>query len=325
MNKNILSFLLLILALFNLNKANAVNVIPERVTTMAVSVNETDDESEETDIIKKVSFRDKFKRSPEVQITNFFKKYNRYSSKNEIEKLRNLYSASFINNDGFNKETIFKLMKMSADTYKEIKYSSDIQSIKVDGNYAVVNVHETAVGETSKPMPKVGDTGIIISDIYYTDYLRKEDNDWKILTSVINYEKVDLKYGEAKNINIDISAPDYVSSSTQYEVNVKANIPPEVFSVGSIVNEQITFPQKDETDTFKALKNDELTRLVYANKDNKNEYATVSLALTRAKVEPDTLVLNMTGMAFVMKRVNVIRVNEIKIDEEKQDAQEAEK
>ncbi len=328
MNKKSMIYILtIIFAIIQANTAFAITNIPERVSTAAVSLAQDEDniDSEETDIIKRVSLRDKFRRSPEAQINSFFKAYDKYSSKNNIEKLKGLYSESFINNDGFDKETVFKLMQMSADTYKEIKYSTNIQSIKIDGNYAVVKVHEVATGETLKPMEKVGDTGFINSDIYYTDYLRKEDNRWKLLSNVIDYEKVDLKYGEAKTINVEINAPEYISEGKQYEITMKTNTPSEMFLVGSIVNEEITYPQKSEQDVYKAIKNDELSRLVYANKDNKNEYATVSLAITRAKVEPDTLVLNMTGIAFVMKRVNVLHLNKVNIEKEDKNAKEEQK
>ena len=78
------------------NQSYAVSAMPQKDTNINVTVNETvDDDFEETDIIKRVSLRDKFKRSPEAQINSFFKKYNRYSSKNNIEKLKELYSDDY--------------------------------------------------------------------------------------------------------------------------------------------------------------------------------------------------------------------------------------
>ena len=117
------------------NQAYAVSAMPQKDTNINVTVNETvDDDFEETDIIKRVSLRDKFKRSPEAQINSFFKKYNRYSSKNNIEKLKELYSDDYINNDGFNKETIFKMMEMASGAYKDVSYVTEIESIKVKFN-----------------------------------------------------------------------------------------------------------------------------------------------------------------------------------------------
>ena len=171
--------------------AFAVSAIPQKDANINITVEADDEDFEETDIIKKVSFRDKFKRSPEAQIQSFFKKYNRYSSKNNIEKLKELYSEDYINNDGFNKETIFKMMEMASGAYKDVSYITEIESIKVEGNYAVVKAYEIAKGETIKVIEKLQDTGSILSEIYYTDYLKKEGNKWKIVATEINSEKVD--------------------------------------------------------------------------------------------------------------------------------------
>lgn len=302
------------------SKSFAVPSMPQKDANINVAVSAEDDDFEETDIIKRVSLRDKFKRSPEAQINSFFKKYNRYSSKNNIEKLKELYSDDYINNDGFNKETIFKMMEMASGAYKDVSYVTEIESIKVEGNYAVVKAHELATGETIKVIEKLKDTGSITSEIYYTDYLRKDGNKWKIIATDINSEKVELKYGEAKNMIVDICAPQKVPEGSEYEVTMKTKTPDGVFAVGSIVNEPIVYPQVQAKDVFRSIKSETLSRILKANKDKNNEYATVSIAITRAQVQPPSLVLNMTGMAFVMKRVNVLSLNKnVKLDKEKND------
>ncbi|HIS89610.1 TPA: nuclear transport factor 2 family protein [Candidatus Avigastranaerophilus faecigallinarum] len=302
------------------SKSLAVPSMPQKDANINVAVSAEDDDFEETDIIKRVSLRDKFKRSPEAQINSFFKKYNRYSSKNNIEKLKELYSDDYINNDGFNKETIFKMMEMASGAYKDVSYVTEIESIKVEGNYAVVKAHELATGETIKVIEKLKDTGSITSEIYYTDYLRKDGNKWKIIATDINSEKVELKYGEAKNMIVDICAPQKVPEGSEYEVTMKTKTPDGVFAVGSIVNEPIVYPQVQAKDVFRSIKSETLSRILKANKDKNNEYATVSIAITRAQVQPPSLVLNMTGMAFVMKRVNVLSLNKnVKLDKEKND------
>ena len=297
--------------------AFAVSAIPQKDANINITVEADDEDFEETDIIKKVSFRDKFKRSPEAQIQSFFKKYNRYSSKNNIEKLKELYSEDYINNDGFNKETIFKMMEMASGAYKDVSYITEIESIKVEGNYAVVKAYEIAKGETIKVIEKLQDTGSILSEIYYTDYLKKEGNKWKIVATEINSEKVELKYGEAKNMTVDVVAPKTVPEGSVYEVSINTKTPDGVFMVGSIVNEPIVYPQVQTKDVFRSIKSETLSRLLTANKDKNNEYATISIAITRAQIEPPSVVLNMTGMAFVMSSVNVFSINDnVKIDKE---------
>ena len=302
------------------NLSYAVSAIPQKDVNTNITVEAYDEDIEETDIIKKVSFRDKFKRSPESQIISFFKKYNRYSSKNNIEKLKELYSDDFINNDGFNKKTIFKMMEMASGAYKDVSYVTDIESIKVDGNYAVVKAYEIATGETIKVIDKLQDTGTISSEIYYTDYLKKEGNKWKIVASYVNSEKVELKYGEAKNMVVDVVAPQTVPAGSEYEVSITTKTPDGVFAVGSIVNESIVYPQVQAKDVFRSIKSESLSRILKANTENNNEYATISIAITRAQIEPPSVVLNMTGMAFVMRRVNVLSVNKnVKFDKEIKD------
>ncbi len=261
--------------------------------------------NKESYIIKQVSFRDKFKRSPEAQINSFIKKYNKYSASSDIEKLKALYSESYINNDGFNKNTVINMMKISSDVYKNVKYKTDIESINVSGDYASVKVKEIAEGETSKPLEKISGSGIVNSEISYTDYLQKENNKWKISATDVAYEKISLKYGEAKYMDIDISAPDCVPAGSEYEAGIKTILPGGSFVVGSIVNEDIVYPQQNKKDVYRNIKSDCLTRILKSNTNNHNEYAAVSILITRAKVEPPAVNIDMTGAAFVMKRVNV--------------------
>ena len=65
--------------MFAANSSEAITTIPKDVEKISVSVEADELEKEETDIIKRISLRNKFKRSPKAQIENFYKKYNRYS------------------------------------------------------------------------------------------------------------------------------------------------------------------------------------------------------------------------------------------------------
>ena len=315
-------YLILIISLLtfagvNVQPCKALSAIPQNYDNMTVETADEDSENQETDRIQRVSFRDKFKKSPETQINNFFKKYTKYSIKGDNEKLKELYSENYVNNDGFDKTTVFKMMEAAGEVYKDVKYNIEVQNISVDGNSAIVKVHEKATGVTTKPMPRMGDNGIINSDIFYIDYLQKEGTDWKITNSNVLSEKVELKYGEAKNSVLDIKAPECVTAGAEYEISVNTTTPDGVFVVGSIVNDPIVFPQRQNKDVYRALKNDALARVIKANTDGNNEYATVTLAITRAKVEPAAVVINMTGMAFAMKRVNVFALkNNIKTEED---------
>ncbi len=306
-------FFLLVFAAFmsfSLNKVYASSVIPQKDANVSVTV-EADELNDESNIIKKIGLKSKFQRSPESQIKSFIKKYNKYSEKNDIEHLKALYTDDYVNNDGFNRDTIFKLMEQAFGTYKNVSYKTEIESIQVNGNYAVVKAHEIATGETVKNLKKLNDNGLITSDIHYTDFLTKVGKEWKISAGEVTYEAVELKYGEAKKVPVEITAPECVPEGSEYEVSIKTTLPvgEGIFAVGSIVNDEILYPQVQSKDVFRAIKYEELTRILKSNTNKHNEYATVSIALSRTKYEPDSLVLDLTGMAFVMKRVNVLSVN----------------
>ena len=313
----------MIAAMINIsgNKAYSLASVPLNTDDVSVVSTENNGNFEETDIIKKVSFRDKLKKSPETQINNFFKKFAKYSQKNDIEKLKEMYSDDYINNDGFNKKAVFKMMEMSGNSYKNIKYDISVQNVSINGNYAVATLKEVATGETTKAIEKFSGTGIVNSEIIYTDYLKKDGADWKITNTDMLTEKVELKYGEAKQAQIDLYAPECVSEGSEYEVTMTTQMPDGVFIVGSISNEPIVLPQVINKEVFRSVKNETLTRVLKANTDGNNEYATASIAITRAQVEPNSVVINMTGMAFVMKRVNVTALNKnVNIKEEDSNA-----
>ena len=317
MSKKIIYSLVLFLSIFflNSNLSFAITTVPKDTENISVSVDAEDMKTKEKNLILRIGLREKFKRSPESQIQSFFKKYTKYSEKNEFEKLKDLYSDVYLNNDGFDKQTLFKVMQQASSAYKNVDYNTEILSINVNGPYAVVKIHETATGETSEKAAQMNDYGFITSDLYFTNHLRKEDGNWKIIASNIESEKVALKYGEARNMDVIIQAPQVIPQNSDYEVSVRIKSPDGVLVVGSIVNEPIKFPQEQAKDVLRAVKYEELARILKSNSNNYNEYAAVSLGLTRPRIEPPAVVIDMTGMAIVMYRVNVFKNNPSTIEE----------
>lgn len=310
--------LLFMFLTMSVNCSFAITTMPRDAEKMTVAVEADELEKEEANIIQKIISRNKFKRSPKAQVENFYKKYNRYSEKNDTKKLKDMYSDSFVNNDGFDRDTVFKLMDEASGAYKNVSYTTDIIDIEVNELYAVVKVHEIGTGETAEKAEKVNDYGFIKSDLYYTNYLRKEDGKWKIHSSRIDSENISLKYGEAKKANITMIAPRVIPAGVEYEASVRIESPDGSLVVGSIVNEQIKYPQTQPKDVLRAVKSDELARVLKSNTENHNEYATVSLGITRPHIEPPAVVIDMTGMAIVMSRVNVLPASNVVKKEEKE-------
>ena len=297
------------------NQAQAISTVVEKAKDTTATINTTEILESESEVIKKFSFKNKLQRTPEAQIRSFYKNFNKYTQKNEIDKLKEMYSDSYINNDGFDKHTIFTMAEKASGAYKDIEYKTTIEKISVDGNYAVVDVNEFAIGSTANEHEEIGDTGLVSSDLYYTDYLQKEGNKWKIIATTMRQEKVALKYGETKGMPIEVIAPKLVPENTEYTVKVKTDTPNGCLVVGSIVNEPIVYPQVQKKDNYRSVKSGELERVLRANKDGNNEYAAITLGITRATIEPPEVVFNMTGMAFIITRVNIYKKN-VKEDKE---------
>lgn len=287
------------------NSVMAITDVAEKAKDTSAVIKAEDIKEDEAEIIKRFSFRDKFQRSGEAQIKSFYKDFNKYSQKNDIEKLKSMYADNYVNNDGFDKNTIFEMAEKASGAYKDVEYTTTIEKISINGNYAVVDVNEFAIGSTSKEHEQIGDLGLVSSDLYYTDYLRKEGNKWKITATEIKSEKVALKYGEAKSMPIDITAPKLIPAGSEYDVKITTDSPNGVLVLGSIVNEPIVYPQVQKNDVYKSIKSGILERVLKSNTDNHNEYAAVTIGITRASIEPPDVIFNMTGMAFVVTRVNV--------------------
>ena len=113
-------------------------------------------------------------------------------------------------------------------------------------------------------------------------------------------------------------APRVIPAGVEYEASVRIESPDGSLVVGSIVNEQIKYPQTQPKDVLRAVKSDELARVLKSNTENHNEYATVSLGITRPHIEPPAVVIDMTGMAIVMSRVNVLPASNVVKKEEKE-------
>ena len=184
MRKIIYLFLILMITGLIINPAEAINAkAPQNAENVSVDVDCNDVKETEACLIKKVSIKDKLQRTPEAQIKSFYKNFNKYSDKENFEKLKLLYSDKFVNNDGLTKDIIFKFMEESANTYKNVKYTTEIKDIKVSGFYASVSAEERAIGETAKGFKEIPGVGSVESYMKYTDYLVKENGKWKILST----------------------------------------------------------------------------------------------------------------------------------------------
>lgn len=260
-----------------------------------------------------------------LEISRFFEKQTKLSNQKDYEALYKMYSPKYVNSDGFNKEIYFKLVKDTWESYKDIAYASKIRSIDIKGNYATVDMLEVAVATTSGMEEVIDAPGELTSLAKSTYFLEKIGDKWLITSEYIAQERTFLKFGEARYLDIDLIAPEIVNAGTDYTASLEADLPMDTVAVASIGREKIVYPENKSEDVFRKIPDSNvLERVFTANKDNINEYAIASMGITRAKaIDDENVKVYMSGLAFLMTRVNVIPINNF-VKEEVEDDKKAE-
>ena len=155
--------------------------------------------------------------------------------------------------------------------------------------------------------------------------MQKFGNKWLITAEQILNEESQLKYGDARFIKMDLKAPNMVSAGQEYSASLDIELGEDESAIASIENQEIIHPIGKPKEIFRQLgENNELERLFKANKKNINEYATASIGIAKTVPYDETRSrVYVSGIAFLMSRVNVIPENKY-ITEEEDDAQKTE-
>lgn len=247
---------------------------------------------------------------------------DKYTNDHDVEKLSELYADNFVNSDGFNKTVYFDLIKKTWDTYPSIMYETQIQSIRVDGDFAAVQAYETARATTLEQTENIEAYGELRSSANTVYYLQKHSGKWVIVAEHILSEKSQLKYGDARFIKMDLKAPEIINAGDEYTAILDMELTDEESAVATIDRQQIIHPLKEADEAFRQLSDENiLERVFVANKLNINEYATASIGIAKAETYDKTKTrVYLSGIAFLMTRVNVIPENKYITIEDK-DAQ----
>ena len=242
-----------------------------------------------------------------------------YTNKYDLEGLKSLYSPNFVNSDGFTRDIYFKLIEETWKIYPDIVYYTDIKNIEFSENYAAVLVEESAVATSQENMGEFTAIGELYSTSKCIYYLEKQGQKWLISSEKILEETSSLKYGDARYINIELTAPHHTGAGKTYTATLKVDTPKDSVIVASINKENIVYPQTQTSEAFRKLPDDNiLERYFTSNTQNVNEYTVASVGITRAEnYSPDKIRVYMGGLAFLMTRVNVIPQNNyVKFDNE---------
>ncbi len=240
------------------------------------------------------------------EIKKIFNQHLKYAQKHNLDALSELYDEKFMSSDGFDKTIYFKLIEDTWNSYENISYTTEITNIEFNENTAKVSVFETAVATTLHFDNDLKINSELTSFSNGTYFLAKNNGKWKFTGEKVNNEKSFLKYGDTRFVNMDLNAPLCVKPNEYYTSALTIDLPPNTLAVASIGREKITYPQDKSDETFRKIPDDNiLERMFYANTDGKNEYNVASVGLSKSEIIGTKIKVYMTGIAFIITRVNV--------------------
>lgn len=239
-----------------------------------------------------------------------------------LDAVMNYYSDDYMNNDGLDKKAVSALTQDFWKTYPDAKSNSSTKDIRLEGPFATVESRDVATGTTAKEMPGIGTKGELKSVSEGQLYLKKQGQGWKIIGDRIDYEKVRVAFGLARQVDATFSAPEQVKSGRQYTAKLELNMPTGLTAVGSITNTPLQYPQPQPEDAWRPMNEPTsekplLERVLYANSKNRNELLMATIGIT------NTARNSLMGIAFLTRRLNVIPAMEeepvklVKEDKEK--------
>lgn len=233
----------------------------------------------------------------------------RFANKTNFDKFIATYDENYVNADGFDLETYASLVKDIWKAYDKIEYGIKIKNISVNEDTAVAELIETSYADI--PVSEKMD-GVLKSEANSVYYLKKTNGDWKVTSDAVINETTSMLYGDAKNLDIKLTAPTQIPANTEYTATLEFTPPENIIAIASIAMDKVEYPQKQAKEVFRKLPEDNiLERLFVSNSDNVNEYVVASIGLTKADLCDLSIKLSLTGFGYQITRVNVIPQNKL--------------
>lgn len=261
-----------------------------------------------------------FKRSDKNEVRSILNKHTKAMSKHNVEEVKSFYDINYKSTDGFNLNELEGMLNKTYSTYSNIKYKVKIKSVEINEDNALAQISDNSSAviypDVDKKLKKEK-SGKLSGKSTYNVYLKKIDNNWKIVKDDILQEETTLKFGIAKNINIDIETPQKIKNNQEYNLSLKMDKPKNILALGSISREEIVYPPVDYQEKYRRIsENGELERIVRANDNNLDEYAVASIGFTKVSLneEQTRAKIEVLGMAYLMKRINMEENNDIKTE-----------
>lgn len=240
-------------------------------------------------------------------VKNVLKSQIESANKYNYDAFLKHFDTQYINSDGFPLEIYSKLVQETWSSYSNIQYGQQIKHITITGNDAIAEVVETANASVNSQYDLKGNLKSIANNIYF---LKKVDNNWKIVSDVILTEDTYLAFGEMVHHSPTLTVPYQALANQNYTATLEYIIPKETIAIASLNQEKVTFPQESAKENYRRLPDDGiLERFFTANCDNTNEYIIASVGLTRPVFDNNDLEVKITGVAYIIKRVNIVPEN----------------
>jgi hypothetical protein len=222
-----------------------------------------------------------------------------------LDNVMGYYADDYMNNDGLDKKAVSALTQDFWKTYPDAKSSSTTKQIRVEGGFATVESRDVATGTTAKEMPGIGTKGELQSVSEGQLYLKKLGVAWKIIGDRIDYEKVKVAFGLARQLQAVFAAPEQVKAGRAYTARLELNLQPGLTAVGSITSTPLQYPQPQPSDAWRPMNEPSadhplLERVMPANLKNRNELLMATVGLTNSTRS------SLMGIAFLTRRLNVV-------------------
>lgn len=246
------------------------------------------------------------KKDVEKLIAGFERDWNAHN----LDLVMSYYADDFVNNDGLDKKAIQELTQDLWKAYPDIKSNTAVKQIRVEGPYATLESHDEAIGSTAEEMSGLGTKGELKSISEGQLYLKKTGSRWRIIGDRMDYEKIRVAYGLARQLEPAFSAPEQVKAGKQYSARLEVELPTGLAATGSISQSTVGYPlPKRSPDKFKQIgdpitEHPLLERVMVANTKNRNEVLMASIALTNASGN------SIMGYVMLSRRLNVVPVME---------------
>ena len=241
------------------------------------------------------------------EIKNILKSQISAANKYNYPDFIKYFDLQYVNSDGFNLDVYSKLVEDTWGSYSNIQYAQQVKNISVMGKDAIAEVVETANAQVESQYNLKGNLKSVANNIYF---LKKTKDGWKIVSDVILTEDTYLSFGELVTHQPVLNVPYQTQANKNYTATLEFSAPKDTVAIASINQEKVTFPQESAKENYRKLPEDGiLERFFTANNENTNEYVVASIGLTRPVFENKDLQINITGVAYIIKRVNVVPEN----------------